>query len=238
MHDLNANSGQDLTLAGLVHDLSNVFETLGEAADLLSTDPRWISLAGAINRTVEQGRRITASFQESARSLEIQSTLENAIECTKDFLLTTHRRPLEFSCHLEPGLRLAGKPGAWERVFVNLFLNAAQAMPEGGKLEITTRRKENQIEIVVSDTGPGIPQENIDQLFHPGFSTHHLHTGLGLTIVHSIVQAHGGKITAGNGEVCGAKFTILTPALQIPIPQELHSTSAESLPEAGINQRS
>jgi len=238
MHDSNANSGQDLTIAGLVHDLKNVFETLGEAADLLSTDPHWISLAGAINRAVEQGRRITASFQESARSLEIQSILENSIECTKDFLLTTHRPPLEFFCQLEPGLRLAGKPGAWERVFVNLFLNAAQAMPEGGKLEITTRRKENQIEMVVSDSGPGIPQENIEQVFHPGFSTRHLHTGLGLTIVHSIVQAHGGRITAENGEAGGARFTILTPALQISIPQELHPTSGEGIPETGINQRS
>lgn len=217
MPDSTASSSSDLTLAGLVHDLRNVFETLGEASDLLSTDPKWLSLAGAINRAVEQGRRITASFQESVETLDLEVILENSIECTRDFLLTTHRQPVKFTHHLEPGLRVAGKPGAWERVFVNLFLNSAQAMKNGGELDIAARRREKQIEIVVSDSGPGIPQEIINQVFIPGFSTSSTHTGLGLTIVDSIVRTHGGTVEVANGEPCGARFTISLPDSQIAI---------------------
>lgn len=237
MADQTTNIPQDLNVAGLVHDLRNVFETLGEAADLLASDPRWSSLAGAIERAVEQGRRITASFRESVETLDLEIILENAIQCTRDFLSTTHRPELHFRHQLEPGLRLAGRPGAWERVFVNLFLNSAQAMREGGELEIAAHRRESRIDIVVSDSGPGIPQDILGRVFLPGFSTSRAHTGLGLSIVDSIVRAHGGTVIAGNRNPSGATFTISIPDSQLAIASQSYTASAESVPEPGINER-
>ncbi len=238
MSNFKTSAAQDLTLAGLVHDLNNVFETLSEASELLSADPQWNSLAGAINRAVEQGRRITVSFQESAETVEVESILDNSITSAQDFLLTTHRLPLRFSRKIDAGIRLAGKSGAWERVFVNLFLNASQAMPKGGDIEISARRQEHQIEITVSDNGPGISRDIIDRVFTPGFSTNSTRSGLGLSIVDSIIQSHNGTIQATNGHPCGACFTISVPDLQIPIAREQNAVAAESIPQADINQRS
>lgn len=237
MPDLPTNNSQDLTLAGLVHDLKNVFETLGEAADLLSTDPGWTGLAGAIERAVEQGRRITASFQESVETFDLELILENATQCTRDFLMSTHRPELQFRRQLGPGLRLAGRPGAWERVFVNLFLNSAQAMRDGGELEITAQRKDSRIQITVSDSGPGIPQDILGRVFLPGFSTSRAHSGLGLSIVESIVCEHGGTITAGNRTPRGATFTISLPDSQISVTSQAYTASSESVPQAGVNER-
>lgn len=203
---------QDLTLAGLVHDLKNVFETINEAAELLSSDARWGSLAAAIERSVKQGSRITASLQESVDTFDLEMIVDNAIQCTRDFLMAGQHPEVHFVKRCEPGMRLAGRPGAWERVLVNLFLNSAKAMPNGGEVEITACRTRAELEIVVSDNGPGIPPEILGQVFTPGFSTRRSHSGLGLSIVESIVRSHGGNVRAGNRQgISGATFVIAAP---------------------------
>lgn len=212
---------QDLTLAGLVHDLKNVFETIHEAAEILRDEERWSALAAAIERSIEQGRRITESLQESAETFDLETVLENAVQCTRDFASASQRPQLHFVRRIDPGIRLAGRPGAWERVFVNLFLNAAHAMPDGGSVEIAATRREGSILLTVSDTGPGIPSDILERVFTPGFSTRQSHTGLGLSIVESIVRAHGGTVRAGNRDgVSGASFVITTPEAAASIPQE------------------
>ncbi|MCX6599152.1 MAG: HAMP domain-containing sensor histidine kinase [Acidobacteria bacterium] len=234
----HANSNlSDLTLAGLVHDLRNVFETLGEAADLLAGDERWAKLAATIERASEQGRRITESFRESARSFDFELILDNAIQSIHDFQLTGQHAPLEFHCHIEPGIRLAGRPGAWERVLVNLFLNAAHAMPQGGDVEVLASRSPGGIEIVVRDSGPGIPADILDRLFTPGFSTRHAHSGLGLSIVESIVSQHGGTVQAGNRiPGPGAEFVLRTPDLQIAVANQPHAVAGEGFADAGVDE--
>ncbi len=231
-----ANHPSELTLAGLVHDLRNVFETLGEAADLLAGDERWAALAATIERAAEQGRRITESFRESAQSFDFELILDNAIQSIQDFQLTGQHAELQFHCHIEPGIRLAGRPGAWERVLVNLFLNAAYAMPQGGEVEVIASRSPGGIEIVVRDNGPGIPPEILDQLFVPGFSTRQAHSGLGLSIVESIVRQHGGMVQAGNRiPGPGAEFVLRAPDLQVAVPNQLHTLPGEGLPDARVD---
>ncbi len=126
---MEAERRADLTLEGLVHDLNNVFETISEAADLIAGDSRWKKLATTIHRSVERGERIVDSFVETARGfVELTDVLNCAIEFARDFLSAARSPEVEFDIQLEPGIRLRGLPGAWERVFVNLFFNAAQAM--------------------------------------------------------------------------------------------------------------
>lgn len=207
------STAQDLTLAGLVHDLRNVFETINEAAEMLGSGAKSPApLIAAIERCVEQGKRITLSLQESVDTIDLEPVLDHAIQCTRDFLITAQRPEIRFVRHVEPGIRLAGQPGAWERVLMNLFLNSAHVMPDGGEVEITAARAGGMVEITVSDTGPGIPQEILGQVFLRGFSTRQSHTGLGLSIVESIVHSHGGSITAGNRSgTTGATFVIAAP---------------------------
>lgn len=228
---------QDLTLAGLVHDLRNVFETLGDAAEALSGDPKWARTAAAISRAVERGQRIAASFEESAQTFDLDGIVRNATQATLDFRAASHLPELRFETGIEPGIRLAGQPGAWERVLVNLFVNAAHAMPEGGDIAIRARRTGGFVELAVSDTGPGIAPSILPELFKPGFSTRRAHSGLGLSIVDSIVRAHGGTVEAGNREDRrGARFTIRIPDSQAAIPLEPHPVAVEGLPDSRVDE--
>jgi signal transduction histidine kinase len=111
----------------------------------------------------------------------------------------------------------AFSPDNIQQVILNLFRNALEAMPEGGKLTVTTTRRQYRssrepvAELFVSDTGHGIPEDLFDSIFKPFFTTRHNGTGLGLPISASIVRAHGGRISAWNRAHGGATFRIVLP---------------------------
>ena len=82
-----------------------------------------------------------------------------------------------------------------KQVFLNLFLNAIDAMKErGGILTITTKPIDNNIEIIIQDTGKGIPQKDINHIFDPFYTTKETGTGLGMSIVYGIIKEHKGEI--------------------------------------------
>jgi len=203
----------DLTIEGLVHDLNNVFDTISEAADLLERDPEHVRVARAIRRGVTRGNRILSSFQASALAArDLDSVVADAIEFARDLFEAVNAPPVEFTTSAEAGIRLRGSPAAWERVFLNLFVNAAQAMPEGGGVDIRVRRVDSATEIVITDNGPGIPADILPRIFQPHFSTKSSCSGLGLHIVESIVSANGGTVTAENRTgASGARFSIRLP---------------------------
>lgn len=205
----------DLKLEGLVHDLNNVFETVSEAAELLERDPRWKTVAAMIHRSVTRGRRIVGSLSAGALGEQDFSTVvDNSIEFARDVLQAVGAPPVRIVRDTEPGLRLSGSAAAWERVLLNLFLNAAQAMRHGGVIEVRAHRTATGIEIRVSDNGPGIPDEILPQIFEPHFSTKSSSSGLGLHIVRSLVCQNGGEVTAANRTPdAGAEFRIRVPAV-------------------------
>jgi two-component system NtrC family sensor kinase len=100
-----------------------------------------------------------------------------------------------------------------KQVFLNLMLNAAEAMPDGGSLAIISRPSENRkyIEIEFTDTGLGIPEENINKLFDPFFTTKAGGTGLGLAVSYGIIEQHKGKIEVKSREGQGSTFIIRLP---------------------------
>jgi signal transduction histidine kinase len=102
-------------------------------------------------------------------------------------------------------------PFLMQRALTNIIGNAVQAMPEGGTLSITTENKGQSASISVTDTGMGIPPENISKLFEPLFTTKSRGVGLGLAIVKSIIEAHGGTITVDSEVGRGATFCITLP---------------------------
>ena len=131
---------EDLTLSGLVHDLNNVFQTLVDAADLLAGDPRYAKLSAAILRSVERGKNIASGIQAgSGEDTPFEQILANAIAFVEDSLLAGRGPQINFACNVEPGIRLGGH-WAWERVLINLFLNAMRAMPAGGTIQVHARR--------------------------------------------------------------------------------------------------
>jgi len=98
------------------------------------------------------------------------------------------------------------------QVFTNLIKNAYQAMPQGGRLTISTSLKGNFLEVAFADTGVGIPPENLPKLFEPLFTTKEMGTGFGLAIVASIVEGHKGKVEVESKVGEGTTFKILLPA--------------------------
>ncbi len=98
-----------------------------------------------------------------------------------------------------------------EQVFMNLALNAQAAMSRGGVLTVTARQEGDEIVITFSDTGCGIPAENLERIFDPFFSTKPSGTGLGLFVSHGIIQGHNGKIEVESEVEVGTTFTIRLP---------------------------
>jgi signal transduction histidine kinase len=98
-----------------------------------------------------------------------------------------------------------------EQVFLNLALNAVQAMKHAGRVTITTRAAHRRLTVAVADSGPGIPAGSLDHVFQPFFTTRAQGTGLGLAIVKKIVEAHGGGIEAASPPGTGAVFTVTLP---------------------------
>ena len=103
------------------------------------------------------------------------------------------------------------------QVLLNILINAAQAMPKGGSLQVLTRKVkfEEFVEIKISDTGNGIPKENLKKIFDPFFTTKKGEgTGLGLSISYSYIKNHGGNIVITSELHKGTEVTILLPIRQ------------------------
>ena len=102
--------------------------------------------------------------------------------------------------------RINADPGQLHQVFVNLLLNAIEAMPSGGSLQISVE-KDNPSpgtnRVVFSDSGPGIPQNVMERLFEPFVTGKRSGTGLGLAVSSRLVKDHGGQLTAANGLAAG-----------------------------------
>ena len=112
-----------------------------------------------------------------------------------------------------------GNGGKLQQVFLNLLVNARDAMPEGGELRIMTEAVDSKIEIIVQDTGTGISRENIKKIYDPFFTTKAAGkgTGLGLSVTYGIVQEHGGTITVDSMPGVGTSFKLELPLVRKPV---------------------
>jgi len=115
-----------------------------------------------------------------------------------------------------------------QQVFLNLFLNARDAMPKGGWLSIATRTEGNRVIAEVSDTGSGIPSEYLARIYDPFFTTKAIGqgTGLGLSITYGIVREHDGSIECDSGIGQGTRFILSFPAVAL----ERSSLASQSMP--------
>jgi two-component system, NtrC family, sensor kinase len=107
-----------------------------------------------------------------------------------------------------------GSPNRLQQVFLNLFLNARDAMPSGGILEVRTAARNGSVEIEVTDTGAGISRENVNKIFDPFFTTKATGrgTGLGLSVSYGIIKEHAGKIDVRSTTGKGTSFHLEFPA--------------------------
>lgn len=130
---------------------------------------------------------------------------------------------LKYTCKVERRYgeipKIQCHPGAINQVIMNILVNASQAMPAtGGTITVGTAVVDGELEIAITDTGAGIPPENLTRIFDPFFTTKEVGkgTGLGLSISHGIIQDHGGRITVASEVGKGTTFRIYLPLAGAP----------------------
>jgi signal transduction histidine kinase len=209
---------------GLAHHFNNLMGGILTSADFAkeSNDPRVLKRAlkatiEALNRANELVRSLL-TFAEGDRT--VYST-GKAVEVARTFVDTLRRRTTQNNIELETQLDPieAELPSRQLMTILSLLTdNAIEAMPEGGKLRIELSERQGQVLLKVSDTGQGIPKEDLENIFEPFFTTKEMHgkqervhPGLGLSAVHGIVKEMGGKIKIDSQPGRGTSCTVQIP---------------------------
>ena len=116
---------------------------------------------------------------------------------------------IEVVARLETGtLPIRGYPDRLRQAFLNVAVNALEAMPRGGRLTVVARREEGQAVVEIADTGPGIPKDALERIYEPDFSTKEGGSGIGLYVARALVELHGGLIRVESPSRAGAPGSV------------------------------
>ena len=208
--------------AGVAHEINNPLTGILTNSSLLledlkEDDPRREDVDVMVKETI-RCREIVKRLLDFAkqtkpqkREASINGLIENIILLVRN---QTSFRNITIEKYLSPDLPdLLVDPDQIQQVFINIILNAAEAMTKGGSLSIRSGLTQDRQSITVSfaDTGPGIPEEMRERIFDPFFTTKEHGTGLGLSISYGIIEQHGGDITVESVPGSGSTFIIQLP---------------------------
>jgi signal transduction histidine kinase len=216
--------------AGVAHELNNPLNNIALSAQMLVREtgdecPEYV--VGIVRDIVGQtGRvkRIVGDLLEFARGREPHKREidlnEIIMGAYKMVSTTVPTDGIIFTLDTDPhGVLLPVDPEQLERVFINLFTNAVDAMSSSGDLSVKVGREGKRAAIRVADTGKGIPADALEKIFEPFYTTKDKGTGLGLAIVFSIIKKHAGAIQVESGEGSGTVFSIT-----LPLQEESHGS--------------
>jgi signal transduction histidine kinase len=217
--------------AGVAHELNNPINNIILTAEMLKESHKEISVEeydDMVDDLVTQGERahkIVNNLLDFARESEtmsdyiyIDKLIEETIQLAKNQIkLSKIKLETIIDKNLQP---LYGDKKLLIQVFLNLFINAIDAMPDGGNLSIRASQKQRTgfISILIKDTGCGIPHHLLNSIFNPFFTTKPTSqgTGLGLSVSKGIIEKHGGDIVAESKVDEGTTFTVHLPIVSIP----------------------
>lgn len=203
--------------AGVAHEIRNPLLPIRTAASYLlkktNPDSENYRLLKIINEEAERMNKLLNDFVSFAKP---PSEMKEAFDLNKLIAETTALMKHEFeSKDIEVELNLChertsimGLAQEFRQVLLNLLINSMDAMPEGGKINITTYREDPYIYLIVKDQGTGISKEHLNKVFDPFFTTKQEGTGLGLFIVHNIVSKYDGKIEVESEKGRGTAFKV------------------------------
>ena len=230
--------------AGLAHEIRNPLGAIKGAAQLLTPSEVPGETSQFLSIIVEEVNRlnkVVSQFLDYARPYRGEMDLLDINEVIrKTATLLGADSKVELQLTLDDALpRVRADAEQMRQVFLNLAINAIQAMPEGGKLTIAsalrkTRRGTRpsplpqQIEVRFRDTGPGIPPGEMKNLFIPFFTTKEKGTGLGLPISQRIVENHGGAIEVRSRQGVGSTFTVVLPVPEAKEREEAREATARA----------
>lgn len=224
--------------AGVAHEINNPLNVISGNAEILSKESQDSDVKLATKIIMEQVKRaaaITNMLLQFSKRREPKTEAVDINKVIRDTLLLleyqVRLQNIVITKHLNSTpLEVMGDSGQLQQVFLNIMVNAVQAMPSGGKLNIRSyvekvtefgKRKTDifklggkVVVIEFEDTGEGIPEEKLEKIFDPFFSTKEQGIGLGLSICHGIIEAHQGSIEAQSKLGKGTTFIIKLPALR------------------------
>ena len=150
-------------------------------------------------------------------NIDVNKVVEETLSLVAHPLKTSQIQVVKNLGAALPSVR--GSANKLQQVFLNLFLNARDAMPSGGMLEVKTAAHNGSVEIEIVDTGAGIPREHIHKIFDPFFTTKATGrgTGLGLSVSYGIIKEHAGKIDVRSTPGKGTSFHVEFPAVRKPV---------------------
>jgi signal transduction histidine kinase len=218
--------------AGLVHEIKNPLAGIKAAMQVLldqgdiPEEDRFI-----LGKVIDEVKRVESlmkdllNFAKPAKPQLVPVNMNDVLKSTLTFALPYHSSSMANSSktinvvsNLDPNLpTLMVDPMHMHQVFLNLIMNAVEAMPDGGDLTVTTSTigPAQKVQIQISDRGKGIDSRVTERLFQPFFTTKHKGTGLGLAITKQFVEMHGGTISAEANPGGGAAFRILLPYAEV-----------------------
>jgi signal transduction histidine kinase len=219
-------------VAGIAHEINNpvnaVINSLGPLEEIVKkiavgeggSAPAMAKEAEEILAVVQRGASRTKAIVQALHgyargddSVQREVNLARSVDDTLGLL--QHRlRHVKVVKEIEPGVRIIGFPGQVDQVLMNLFTNAAQAIgDQGGTISIAARNQDDRVLLTIADDGPGIPGDVLPRIFDPFFTTKDVGegSGLGLSIVHGIIERHGGHIEVDSHPGQGTKFSISFP---------------------------
>ena len=214
--------------SGIAHELNNplnnislTVESLIEELDELNKEES-IEMLHEVLGEVERASSVVKNLLEFSRRkksqafelIDLADIIDATIRLVQNQLTLSNIR---LKKHIPENIpKINGNSDSLKQVFVNLFLNAIQAMPEGGSLTVVVSQDARGfVSVQVADTGVGIPQDVMDRIFDPFYTTKPvgIGTGLGLSIVYGIVKKHGGHIEVQSEQGKGTTFTVFLPAV-------------------------
>ena len=212
-------------VAGVAHEIRNPLGIISSTAELLRKRLEHIEadsrLAQIIEEEVNRLNQTVTEFLDFARPREpnlqtcdVEGILERGLEFLKPEI-DRHHIVLTRDYNRN-GHPLTVDPDLLYRAFLNILINAIQAMPQGGQLTVTTTAgpQGKGAKIMFQDSGEGISAENAKKIFNPFFTTKDQGSGLGLSIVKGIIESHQGQISIESNFGRGAKVTIMLPELE------------------------
>lgn len=213
--------------AGIAHEIKNPLTGIAAAITIIKDDfSPSDSRSIIVDEVLEQIKRLDKTVndllffgkptQPEPTYTDINSTIKKTL-----MFASQHRgsKNIEKQLNLQENLPpVYVDPKQIQQVFLNLFLNAMQAMHEGGTLTITSsleKKDQDWVNISIMDTGQGIPTQILEKIFTPFFTTKAQGTGLGLAICHKLVSQHNGTLTVASEDGKGTEFVVSLPAFDI-----------------------
>ena len=216
--------------AGVAHEIGNPLTSISTFAQLLremATDEFTQSSLDIINNHIQRITEIVRQMSTFSRATSTNikyAQLNDVLQSTLDLMRLDKRmkHTIDISVNMDPALpKTMIDEGQAAQVFINIILNALDAMPDGGHLQISTSRgKDDQdqdaILVAIADTGSGIPQNELAKIFDPFYTTKEIGkgTGLGLSLSYNIIKRFKGDITVDSEVNRGTVFTIIIPVEQ------------------------